>query len=170
MRLGDLIRWTSGSGSAPTLNQNMQAVFNRQHIQHVTTLALIRPCKADQRPDHVSTFTYQSLLHPLLSPSLFHFYSECMGFTFSPCLHVGVCPLHLSSLFLFPHHSCMSAILPSSLYPPSVYPVPYIHPCCHAGRFMCQHGSMGGCLLNSIAFACALSKEEQCFNREMDTV
>lgn len=61
-----------------------------------------------------------------------------MGFIFLSCHHVGVCPLqyisHLSlSLSLFPHHTCMSAILLPSLYPPSVYLITYMLPCWHTG-------------------------------------
>ena len=112
-----------------------------------------------------------SLLHPLHSPFLYHFCSECMGSAFSTCLHVGVCPLqsifHLSLSRPPPlSFSRTSAIHPASLYPPSVYLVPCIHTCCHAGTWTCRHGSMGGCLLNSIASGCELSKEEQCYNAE----
>lgn len=81
-----------------------------------------------------------SLLHPLHSPFLYHFCSECMGSAFSTCLHVGVCPLqsifHLS-LSLVPHHSLSLVRLPSTqllcilhlsiLFPASIHAATLAH-------------------------------------------
>lgn len=81
--------------------------------------------------------------------------------------------VHLSSLISFSSPTTL-VCLPSSCLLCILHLSISFHTCCHAGTCTCQHGSMGGCRLNSIAFGCALSKEESCLNaarwRQSETV